>query len=90
MTIGIPMIASMTSAPILVATGLLLALRRNGMRVWGHLGTLGLVVALVTVPAPFTVLASISTQVALASMHVVTGLAWFFVVRRVVRHRAVR
>lgn len=42
----------------------------------------GLVIALVTVPAPFTVLAGTSTRVALALMHLVAGAAWFAVVRR--------
>jgi Family of unknown function (DUF6069) len=82
MAIGLGTVALMTLMPMLAATLLLLALRRWGPRSWRALAIIGLVVALVTVPAPFTVLASTSTQMALALMHVVAGVAWFTVVRR--------
>lgn len=82
MAVGLGTVAVMTLAPMLAATLLLLAVRRWGPRSWRALAVIGLVVALVTVPAPFTVLAGTSTQVALALMHVVAGVAWFAVVRR--------
>ena len=82
MAVGLGTVAAMTLVPMLAATLLLLAVRRWGPRSWRALAVIGLVVALVTVPAPFTVLAGTSTRVALALMHVVAGVAWFTVVRR--------
>ena len=80
--VGLGAVAVMTLAPVLLATLVLLLVRRWGARAWRALAVVGLVVALVTVPAPFTVLADTSTRVALALMHVVAGVAWFVVVRR--------
>lgn len=82
MAIGLGTVAVMTLVPMLAATLLLLVLRRWGPRSWRALAVVGLMIALVTVPAPFTMLAGTSTQVALALMHVVAGVAWFVVVRR--------
>jgi hypothetical protein len=84
MAVGLGTVAVMTLVPMLAATLLLLALRRRGPGAWRALAIIGLVIALVTTPAPFTVLAGTSTQVALALMHVVAGVVWFGAVRRAV------
>jgi len=81
-TIGVGAVAATVATPMLVATFLLLVVRRWGARAWRALATTGLVIGVVTVPAPFTVVAEGGTQAALASMHVITGLVWFVVVRR--------
>jgi small-conductance mechanosensitive channel len=82
MTIGVVPVALTTVAPTLLATALLQATRRRGPRAWRALAVAGLVVGIVTVPAPFTLLAETSTRVPLALMHVITGAVWFTVVRR--------
>lgn len=89
MAVGFGMVALLTVVPMLLGTLLLLPLRRRGAKAWRVLAVVGLVVALVTVPAPFTVLAQAGTQVALASMHVVAGVAWFVAVTRAAAGRAV-
>lgn len=82
MTIGVVPIALTSVVPTLLATVLLLATRRRGPRAWRALAATGLVVGIVTAPAPFTMLAETGTQVSLALMHAVTGGVWFAVVRR--------
>ena len=84
MTVGPGTVAATTLVPMLGATLLLLAARRWGPRSWRALASVGLVVGLLTAPAPFTVLAGTSTQMSLALMHVVAGVVWFVVVRRAV------
>ncbi len=86
MTIGIGTVTLMTLLPMLLATALLLPLRRWGPRAWRLLAAVGLVIAVVTVPAPFTVLAQTGTQVSLACMHLTAGIAWFLLVRRAARN----
>lgn len=81
-TIGIGMVALMTLLPMLLATALLPLLRRWGPRAWHLLAAVGLVVAVVTVPAPFTMFAQTGTQVSLACMHVTAGIVWFVLVHR--------
>ncbi|USQ76436.1 DUF6069 family protein [Ornithinimicrobium cryptoxanthini] len=88
MAIGVGMIALMTIAPMLLATLLLLRLRRSGTRAWRVLAVIGLMVAVVTVPAPFTMIAGTDTQVALACMHLAAGAAWFIAVRRATSSKA--
>lgn len=88
MSIGVGPVATFTVVPMLLATALLLPLRRRGARAWRALATAGLVVGIVTVPLPFTVLAEGSTRGALAVMHVVAGVVWFVVVRRAADRRA--
>jgi hypothetical protein len=82
MTIGVLLVASTTLVPLALPTLVLLALRRRSARAWRGLAVTGLVVGLVTVPLPLTVLAAGGTQATLAAMHVITGVAWFVVVRR--------
>ena len=89
MVIGLGTVAVMTLAPMVAATLLLLVLRRWGRRSWRALAVIGLVIGLVTVPAPFTVFADTATRGALALMHVVAGVSWFVVVRRAASRQAV-
>ncbi|WP_258725810.1 DUF6069 family protein [Cellulomonas sp. NS3] len=76
------MVVVMTVVPLLVATALLLPLRRWGARAWRTLAAVGLALGLLTVPMPFAVDATTGTQVGLALMHVVVGVVWFVLVRR--------
>ena len=81
-SIGATFVALNTVGPLLIATLILLPMRRRGARAWRALATTGLAVGFVTSPAPFTVSAEDSTRLALAAMHVITGVIWFLVVRR--------
>lgn len=85
MDVGVAMVAAVTAVPVLLGSALLVVLRGRGGRVWRILALLGLIVGVTTAPAPFTVDAEGATRVALASMHVITGLVWFVVVRRAAR-----
>ncbi|MGW6132443.1 DUF6069 family protein [Cellulomonas sp. NPDC055163] len=76
------MVGVMTVVPVLLATALLLLLRRWGARAWRALAAVGLALGLLTVVMPFTVDAATGTQVGLALMHVVAGVVWFVLVRR--------
>jgi Family of unknown function (DUF6069) len=68
--------------PVLVGTVLLIPARRWGARGWPALAAVGLALSLVSVVMPLAVEAELSTRVALASMHALTGVTWFVVVRR--------
>jgi hypothetical protein len=81
-SIGVFFVAANTVVPLLVATLILLPLRRWGARAWRVLATTGLVIGLVSSPAPFTVSAENSTRAALTVMHLITGVVWFLIVRR--------
>ena len=83
-SIGVFAVSVMTVVPLLVATLVLRTLRRWGARAWRVLATTGLAIGLLSSPAPFTVSAEDPTRVALAAMHVITGVVWFLVVRRAV------
>lgn len=85
MAVGVAMVAALTAVPVLLGSALLVALRGRGGKAWRILALLGLIVGVTTAPAPFTVEAEGATRVALASMHVITGLVWFVVVRRAMR-----
>lgn len=82
MTIGIGPVTVATVLPVLIATLLLLPLRRRVARAWRPMAYAGLVVGLLSVVLPFTVVAEGDTRTSLAAMHVVTGLVWFVVVGR--------
>jgi hypothetical protein len=85
--IGIGSVVLMSLAPtVLGGVALWLAARRS-VRGWLAVGWLGLALGLVTVPMPFTVVASTGTSVTLGSMHVVAGLVWLTAVRRAVARR---
>lgn len=81
-SIGVFFVVANTVVPLLVATLILLPLRRWGARAWRVLATTGLVIGLVSSPAPFTVSAENSTRAALTVMHLITGVVWFLIVRR--------
>ncbi len=81
-SIGVFFVAVNTVVPLLIATLVLLPLRRWGAGAWRVLATTGLAIGLLSSPAPFTVSAENSTRAALAAMHVITGVVWFLIVRR--------
>ncbi|MBA3989675.1 MAG: hypothetical protein H0X54_01350 [Propionibacteriales bacterium] len=82
MQVGVILVAATTLLPLLLATMLLIPARRWGARGWRALAVAGLVVGVVSVVMPLGAQARPGTQLALASMHVITGVAWFLVVRR--------
>ena len=61
-----------------------------GARAWHLLAAVGLAIAVVTVPAPFTVLTQTGTQVSLACMHLTAGTAWLLLVRRAAQNTVVQ
>jgi hypothetical protein len=67
---------------VLAGTLLLIPARRWGARGWSALSRVGLAFGLVSVVIPLAVEAEWRTRVALASMHVITAISWFLVVRR--------
>ncbi len=71
--------------PALLGTLVLVLVRGWAPRAWQWVATAGLVLGVVTAPAPWTVEAETGTRVALASMHVITGVAWLVLVRRATR-----
>ncbi len=82
MSINAFFVAVNTVVPLLIATLVLLPLRRWGARAWRVLATTGLAIGLVSSAAPFTVSAEDLTRASLAAMHVITGVVWFLLVRR--------
>ena len=85
MTIGVVQVVATVLVPLLVATVLLIAVRGRGARAWRLLAAVGLGVGLITVAMPLLATATAATTVALATMHVVTGLVWFILVWRAAR-----
>jgi Family of unknown function (DUF6069) len=85
MTIGVVQVVATVLVPLLVATGLLIAVRGRGARAWRLLAAVGLAVGLITVAMPVLATATAATTTVLATMHVVTGLAWFILVWRAAR-----
>jgi len=82
MTVGPVTIALMTVAPLLLGGVVLAVATRRSPRVHTVLGWLGLAIGILTAPMPFTVHAGTGTQVALAAMHLVTGVVWWLALRR--------
>lgn len=82
MQIGVLLVTATTVLPLLGATALLLPARRWAARGWRVLAVGGLVVGVASVVMPLTVSAETGTRLALMLMHVITGVAWFLVVRR--------
>lgn len=76
-----PVVLFTVSSIVIGALALLLATRLSAgaRRVFAWLG---LAIGVLTVPMPFTVTAGLDTQLALGTMHVLTGLAWFAALRR--------
>ncbi|ANS79707.1 hypothetical protein SGUI_2311 [Serinicoccus hydrothermalis] len=84
MTVGPVMVAVMTVIPVALGGALTWFLGRTRPRAVTALAWVGLAIGLLTVPMPFTVEASATTQTALAAMHVVTGVVWWILLRRAV------
>ncbi len=82
MTVGAVTIALMTVAPLLLGGVVLALATRRSPRALTVLGWLGLAIGILTAPMPFTMLAGTGTQVALAAMHVVTGVVWWLALPR--------
>lgn len=80
--VGVVLVTTTTVVPLLAATALLLPARRWAARGWRALAVTGLVLGVGSVVLPLTVQAETGTRLALAVMHVITGVVWFLVVRR--------
>lgn len=90
MVVGPGTITAMTVVPVLLGSVLLRTLRERGAVAWRVLGWVGLAVGVLTASAPFSVEAGSGTRVALACMHVVTGVVWVLVVHAALRRSARR
>ena len=80
--VGIGPVLLMSLVPTLLGGLVLWLAARRSIRAWHAVGWLGLALGLLTLPMPFTVVASAGTTVTLATMHVVAGVVWFTAVRR--------
>lgn len=87
MTVGVGLVVVTTVLPCLLATLLLLPLRRWGARAWRAMAFVGLAIGILTVPLPLSMVSEGGTRASLASMHVLTGLIWFVVISRAAAHR---
>ncbi|QIK84406.1 DUF6069 family protein [Sanguibacter sp. HDW7] len=74
-------VAVASVVPIVIAVLVLSRIVRRWTRFQNTAAWLGLALALVSCASPFAVAADTATAIALALMHVFTGLAWFFAVR---------
>jgi hypothetical protein len=68
--------------PVLAGTLLLLPARRWGTRGWLALAAAGMALGVLSVVIPLAMEVEPGTRLTLASMHVITGVSWFLVVRR--------
>lgn len=66
--------------PIAIGAGITVLLARRWTAAPRVMAWVGLAFALVTVPMPFLQSSDSTTSFALASMHVITGVAWFVAV----------
>ncbi len=85
MAIGPDNILLVTVLPILLGGIILAVATRRGARAWIVLGWTGLLVGVLTIVMPFTVIATTATRVTLATMHLITGVAWFVALRHTSR-----
>lgn len=81
MEINAGLVVATTALTLLAATVLLVLLRHRGTPTWRLLAAIGLGLGVLTIAMPLTVTATTGTRVALASMHLLTGLVWFVLVR---------
>jgi len=81
MTVGVVMVLATTLLPVAIGAAVLAVMRSRGRRAHTLLAGVGLTLGIITTPAPFTASADLGTQVALASMHLTTGVIWFAVLR---------
>jgi Family of unknown function (DUF6069) len=87
LAIGPELVVVTAIVPLVPATLLLAAVRRRGPKGWRLLATTGLAVGVVSAAGPLLSTATPGTKAVLVSMHVVTGLIWFVLVRRAARIR---
>lgn len=80
MTIGWYMVVSGTLIPIAIGVGITVLLARKWAAAPRVMAWVGLAFALVSVPMPFLMSSDTPTSLALAAMHVITGIAWFVAV----------
>ena len=85
MAIGPGNVLLMTVLPILLGGIILAVAIRWGGRAWNVLSWTGLFVGVLTIVMPFTVTATTATRVTLATMHLITGVAWFVALRHTSR-----
>lgn len=76
------LVAVTVLVPVLAGTLLLIPARRWGARGWLALAAAGLALGVLSVVMPLAMEAEPGTRLALASMHVISGVSWFLVVRR--------
>jgi hypothetical protein len=82
MRISGPVVAVTVLVPVFAGTLLLIAARRWGARGWRAVAAAGLALGVVSIVMPLAMEAAPGTRLALASMHVISGVSWFLVVRR--------
>lgn len=80
MTIGWYMVVFATLIPIAIGAGITVLLARKWAAAPRVMAWVGLAFALVSVPMPFLMSSDTPTSLALAAMHVITGVAWFVAV----------
>jgi len=81
LTIAWYLVLGATLVPIFIAAGatsLLGLVWKSAAKV---MAWIGLIFALVTVPSVFITAPELGTAIALGSMHIIVGLAWFFGIR---------
>jgi hypothetical protein len=81
MTITWYMVLGTSLVPFFVAAGVTALLGLAWKSAAKVMAWIGLIFALVTVPVAFLATTEIGTAIALGSMHVVVGIAWFMAVR---------
>lgn len=77
MTIGWYMVVFATLIPMAIGAGITVLLTRKTAAAPRVMAWVGLIFALVSVPMPFLMSSDAPTSLALAAMHVITGVAWF-------------
>ena len=82
LTIAWFMILGASIVPMFVAAGVTALLGLAWKSAAKVMAWIGLVFAIVTVPSPFLATPELGTAIALGSMHVVVGIAWYLAVRR--------
>lgn len=81
-TVGVVAVLAMTIGSLLAGGVALAVAGRWGRRGWDVVAWTGLALGVLTVVMPLTGAASPGTKAGLASMHLLTGLVWFLLLRR--------
>lgn len=82
MTIGIGMIVGALFVAVAIATLALVFLAERGQPLRRALAAGGLAVGLISIVLVLTAAATVDTKIALASIHIATGLIWFIALWR--------